>query len=93
MTSLANLVVAGHDHRIRMEEGGRGFINPGTTGASGLRGLYSEKGISYSAAIVYLIPDFGLVAVDMVKYNPVSQQFFLERKLLQTTANEKHSLN
>ncbi|HHV15621.1 MAG TPA: hypothetical protein GXX58_03490 [Gelria sp.] len=94
MTSLANLVVAGHDHRIRMEEGADGvFINPGTTGASGLRGLYSEKGISYSAAIVYLIPDFGLVAVDMVKYNPVSQQFFLERKLLQTTANEKHSLN
>jgi len=86
---LAGLVVAGHDHRIRIEEGPDGvLVNPGTTGASGLRGLYSEKGISYSAAIVYLVPRSGLVAVDMVQYNPVSQQFSLERKLLNASPNE-----
>jgi predicted phosphodiesterase len=89
LTSLADLVVAGHDHRIRIEEGSDGvFINPGTTGASGLRGLYSEKGISYSAAIVYLVPGSGLLAVDMVQYNPVSQQFSLERKLLNGRLDE-----
>jgi predicted phosphodiesterase len=89
ITPLANLVVAGHDHRIRIEEGSEGvFINPGTTGASGLRGFYSEKGISYSAAIAYLVPGSGLVAVDMVQYNPISQQFSLERKLLNASSNE-----
>ena len=89
LTPLAGLVMAGHDHRIRVEEGAQGvFINPGTTGASGLRGLYSEQGISYSAAIVYLVPGSGLVAVDMVQYNPGSQQFSLERKLLNASPNE-----
>ncbi len=89
LTSLASLVVAGHDHRIRIEEGPDGvFINPGTTGASGLRGLYSETGTSYSAAIVYLMPGSGLVAVNMVQYNPISQQFSLERKLLQAASDK-----
>lgn len=83
LTKLAGLIVAGHDHRIRIEQGpGWVFVNPGTTGASGLRGLYSEQGISYSASIVYILPDSGLVAVDMVRYNPVSRQFALERKLV-----------
>jgi putative phosphoesterase len=85
LTKLAGLIVAGHDHRVRMEQGrGWVFVNPGTTGASGLRGLYSEKGISYSAAIAYIIPDSGLVAVDIIKYNPTSRQFALERKLPDT---------
>lgn len=82
LTKLAGLIVAGHDHRFRIEQGpGWVFVNPGTTGASGLRGLYSEKGIPYSASIVYIVPDSGLVAVDIVQYNPVSRQFALERKL------------
>lgn len=85
LVKLAGLVVAGHDHRLRVEQGaGWVFVNPGTTGASGLRGLYSEKGISYSATIAYILPDHGLLAVDMIKYNPVSRQFSLERKLLNT---------
>ncbi len=86
---LAGLVVAGHDHRIRIEEGPDGvFVDPGTTGASGLRGLYSEKGISYSAAIAYLQPGSGLLAVDMVQYNPVSHQFSLERQVFQSTESD-----
>lgn len=85
LTPLANLVVSGHNHRIQIEEGSESegvFANPGTTGASGLRGFYSESGISYSAAIAYVIPGDGLLAVDIIKYNPASQQFSLERKLL-----------
>ena len=86
---LGGLVVAGHDHRIRIEERPDGvLVNPGTIGASGLRGFYSEQGISYSAAIAYLVPGSGLLAVDMVQYNPVSQQFSLERKLLSASPNE-----
>jgi predicted phosphodiesterase len=89
LTGLAGLVVAGHDHRIRIEERPDGvLVNPGTIGASGLRGFYSEQGISYSAAIAYLVPGSGLLAVDMVQYNPVSQQFSLERKLLSASPNE-----
>lgn len=81
---LADLVVAGHDHRARIEKGPDGvLVNPGTTGASGWRGLYSEKGVSYSAAIAYLLPDTGLLAIDMIRYNPVSHQFSLERQLFQ----------
>ncbi|CFX75444.1 Metallo-dependent phosphatase-like [Syntrophomonas zehnderi OL-4] len=85
LTPLANLVVSGHNHRIQIEEGSESegvFANPGTTGASGLRGLYSESGISYSAAIAYIIPGNGLLAVDIIKYSPATQQFSLERKLL-----------
>lgn len=87
---LAHLTVAGHDHRMQiMQKAGSVFINPGTTGAAGLRGFYSENGVSYSAAIIYIVPGSGLVAVDMVKYNPVSQQFSLERKLLNGFAEGK----
>jgi predicted phosphodiesterase len=83
LTKLSDLIVAGHDHRIRIEQGpGWVFINPGTAGASGLRGLYSEKGTSYSASVVYIMPDSGILAVDVVQYNPVSKHFSLERKLL-----------
>jgi putative phosphoesterase len=93
LVKLAGLVIAGHDHRLRIEQGaGWVFVNPGTTGASGLRGFYSEKGISYSASIAYMLPDYGVLAVDMVKYNPVSKQFSLERKLLNPRPNaaEEH---
>lgn len=89
LMSLANLTVSGHDHRLRMEQqAGSVFINPGTAGAAGLRGLYSEEGKAYSAAIAYIVPGSGLLAADLIDYTPVSKQFSLHRKLVNATVNE-----
>ena len=81
--TLAPLVITGHNHRMQVEQGENGIlVNPGTTGAAGLRGLYSETSASYSAVVVYMKPGQGPLAWDMIGYNPGSQQFSLERRLL-----------
>lgn len=81
--SLADLTVAGHDHKLNVKQQGRAlFIDPGTAGAAGLRGLYSEDG-EYSAVIAYLVPGSGVFAMDLIEYNPGSNQFSLQRKLVQ----------
>ncbi len=76
------LVVNGHTHRVEIVENLDHIrINPGTAGAAGLRGLYSESSIPYSAVILYIKPGERPVAADIIKYEPLSDHFFLERKL------------
>lgn len=83
LMNFSRLTVTGHSHQIEIrEESGRVLVNPGTTGASGLRGLYAEHSVPYSAAIVYFAPGNGPLAVDMLTYDPLSQQFSLQRRLL-----------
>lgn len=83
LVDLAPLVVTGHTHRMKMlRSDGHTLINPGTIGAAGLRGLSSEAGVGYSAAIVYIKPGVGPLMVDMIRYKPDSQQFLLERQVL-----------
>ena len=85
LMSQTPLTVAGHDHRLRMEQKKDSvLINPGTTGAAGLRGFYSEEGKAYSAAIIYLVPDTGLLALDLIEYSLVSKQFSMNRELINT---------
>ncbi|MGE5421937.1 MAG: metallophosphoesterase family protein [Ignavibacteriales bacterium] len=82
---LSNLTVSGHNHVLNVaQQDGSVFIDPGTAGAAGLRGLYSEEGKSYSAVVAYLVPGSGLLAMDLVEYSPTSNQFSLQRKLVQT---------
>jgi len=82
--SLADLTVAGHDHKLGVKQQGRAlFIDPGTAGAAGLRGLYSEDG-EYSAVIAYLVPGSGVFAMDLIEYNPGSNQFSLQRKMIKS---------
>jgi len=77
----APLVVAGHTHRLVLERTPEGvLINPGTTGAAGIRGLYSEAGAAYSAVIVYVHPQLGPLAADLIKYDPLSARFSLDRQ-------------
>lgn len=84
LISSAHLTVSGHDHKPSVLQQGQSlFIDPGTTGAAGIRGLYSEEGQEYSAAVAYVIPNKGVIAVDQIEYSPVSNQFSLHRKLLQ----------
>lgn len=93
LTSLARVTVSGHNHQLQMkQQQGSIFINPGTVGAAGLRGLYSEEGKAYSAVIAYLIPDSGLIAMDLIDYEPASNQFSLQRKVVQPMPENEPAL-
>jgi predicted phosphodiesterase len=88
------VLVSGHTHRQEVEKiKGSIYINPGTTGAAGIRGLAAPAGprrTVYSAAILYFSPplpgggkrsSFSLTAVDLVNFDPLSGKFGVERQL------------
>lgn len=81
----APVIVAGHTHRVDLRRGSASvYLNPGTTGAAGIRGLASTQAIPYSLMILYLdrTPD-GLAprAVDVVEVTSVSGTVTLQRHL------------
>lgn len=80
------VVVAGHTHRVQFRRAAGGvYLNPGTTGAAGIRGLTTTDEIPYSLMILYLdrTPD-GLAprAVDVVEVTNVSGTVTLQRHVL-----------
>lgn len=78
------LVVYGHTHQQDIDIiNNSTILNPGTSGAAGVRGLYADNIIPYSAMILYLKPGNPPLAVDTIKYDPLSDRFYIERKLLQ----------
>jgi predicted phosphodiesterase len=83
LSGVLPLIVYGHTHRqsIIINEGSI-ELNPGTAGAAGLRGLYANQAVPYSAMVLYLTGDGLAAAVDTVKYEPFSDRFYIERKLL-----------
>jgi len=84
---LAPLVVTGHTHSAKLlSKNGHVVINPGTVGAAGFRGLSSKAEVPYSAAVVYYKLGIGPVSCDMIKYNPESRQFLLERQVIAQTS-------
>ena len=86
------LVITGHTHRQKVtESNGSLMINPGTTGAAGIRGLYSREAASYSAIILYIKPGEKAIALDLIQYIPATHNFVIERKLL-PTGSENQSL-
>lgn len=93
-TALGNsfpLIITGHTHRQNITDKGDSLIiNPGTTGAAGIRGLYSHEATPYSAAILYIKPGEKAIALDMIKYIPANHNFVIERKLL-TAEDEPHN--
>lgn len=78
-----SLMVTGHTHQqnIQMSQGSI-ILNPGSTGAAGVRGLYADQTIPYSAIILYIKPGQGAMAADTIKYDPLSDRFYMERKML-----------
>ncbi|MGE5417683.1 MAG: metallophosphoesterase family protein [Acidobacteriota bacterium] len=77
------LTVTGHIHNMYIKKiKDTVLINPGTIGAAGVRGLYSDLGAVYSAVIVYYDPGEGPISADFIKYDPMSRQFSLERHTL-----------
>ncbi len=76
------LVINGHTHGLSIiTNHDKIRINPGTSGAAGVRGLYADATIPYSAVILYIKPGEKPVAADQIKYDPLADRFFLERKL------------
>lgn len=82
LAGLAPVVISGHTHKLSVkEEGGTIFLNPGTTGASGFRGLQAEE-MSYSALILHYGSDINNKAVvDIIEFDPLSSSITAQRRL------------
>ncbi len=78
------ILISGHTHRVLVEQLDDSWhLNPGSTGAAGLRGLQTTSEIPYSAIILHLNgTDQAVVAADVIKYNALSGSFTVERRLL-----------
>jgi len=87
------LIVNGHTHKQSIEiKKDSVVLNPGTSGAAGLRGLYADTAVPYSAMVLYLNADGKATAVDTVKYEPFSDRFFVERKLLKQDTQSQEEI-
>jgi len=90
------VVISGHTHRLSLRtEGQRVWIDPGTTGAAGIRGLMSPRELPYSLVLLYLQQDepnpdskegavqtWRPVAVDTLRVYNLEGSFTIERKLM-----------
>lgn len=87
------LIVNGHTHQqsIAVKKDSV-ILNPGTSGAAGLRGLYAETAVPYSAMVLYFNAAGQATAVDTVKYEPFSDRFFIERKLLKKNIEKQQEI-
>ncbi len=77
------LIVVGHTHLTEVE-GNRSslLLNPGTTGAAGIRGFRHYKEIPYTAMIVYFDNAKLVTAVDIISYGPREGNFRVERRIV-----------
>ncbi len=83
LTNDFSLIVYGHTHQQSIIINNETILlNPGTSGAAGIRGLYAEQAVPYSAMVLYLTDEGLAAAVDTIKYEPFSDRFYIERKLL-----------
>ncbi|MEW6243115.1 MAG: metallophosphoesterase [Bacillota bacterium] len=80
---MVPVVVSGHSHSFGIERGERGIlINPGTTGAAGLRGITVPREVPYSMAILH-IREWRPIAVDTIHVYNVKSTFTLQRTLVE----------
>ncbi|SES77535.1 metallophosphoesterase family protein [Anaerobranca gottschalkii] len=81
------VLLQGHTHSINIyEKNGSIIINPGTSGAAGIRGLLAREEVPYSVVLMHLKINENetlyLAAVDIIKVYNLSSGFILERKLI-----------
>ncbi|NLI69429.1 MAG: hypothetical protein GX364_01000 [Firmicutes bacterium] len=86
LADKAETILCGHTHKISVKETAESvFINAGSTGASGIRGLNDIENVSYSMFILYYNIDDGedplLSAGDLINIPKISGGFKLERHL------------
>lgn len=81
----------GHSHRASIEyKGSSVFIDAGTTGGAGIRGLISTAQIPYTMVLLHLErkeAEWQAVAADFITINQINASFTLERKLLAIQSN------
>lgn len=96
LTGQIPVVLHGHNHRAAVQEAENTvFVNAGTSGAAGLRGLENEA-LPYSVALLRFDrrketgeePEFCLSAVDLIRVYSLSGKFILERKVIEGTVKE-----
>lgn len=79
------VVLHGHDHKPSITEiGNTVYIDAGTTGAAGVRGLANDS-IPYSVALLHFDQTGGgyhLAAVDLIRVYSIHGKFILERKVI-----------
>ncbi|MCF8010977.1 MAG: metallophosphoesterase family protein [Clostridiales bacterium] len=84
LQGFAPVILFGHNHKLSVEKKEDSvLINPGTTGASGIRGLQSLK-TSYSVVLLHFYKNnkkLKLTAVDSITVDNISHGFTLERKV------------
>jgi len=83
---LAQAVLFGHDHRLALEvRDGTAYVDAGSTGAEGLRGLQREALRPFTLALLRFDVREGqprLWAVDVLALDALSGQLSLERRLV-----------
>ena len=83
---LAQAVLFGHDHRLALEvRDGTAYVDAGSTGAEGLRGLEREALRPFTLALLHFDVRDGqprLWAVDVLALDAVSGQLSMERRLV-----------
>ncbi|MBM7556030.1 metallophosphoesterase family protein [Halanaerobacter jeridensis] len=87
LLSKIPLLIHGHDHSFKIyDQNGTLIIDAGTTGAAGIRGLKSKKGIPYSVALLHFKKtdlNLYLKFVDIIKFYNRHSGFILERRLIE----------
>ncbi|MDI3534135.1 MAG: hypothetical protein PWQ82_500 [Thermosediminibacterales bacterium] len=79
------VVLFGHTHSFGIENiDGSVFVNAGTSGAAGIRGLQTQKEIPYSVVLLYFDINESpkLVAADIIKVYNLKRGLTLERVLI-----------
>lgn len=80
---LVPVVLFGHSHTPMVAfRGGTAYINAGTTGGAGVRGLETQEPVRISLAVVYIKKEerARVIAVDLIRLSPVAEGFTLERR-------------
>ncbi len=90
---LFSVVVYGHNHILEHEQiDGTVYINAGTTGAAGIRGLQTAQPLPYSLSLLYFYHDeqgnMSLVAVDGVHVAGLGASFSLQRTFIDHGRNQ-----
>lgn len=89
---MASAVVFGHDHRPGVEiHHGTAYVDAGSTGAGGLRGLQQEGTPPFTLALLrFELAEQGprLWAVDSVRLDPLTGELSLERRLVLPAAHQ-----
>ncbi len=87
------VILHGHDHQLKIEEEKDSIIiDAGTSGAAGIRGLYTSNEVPYSVVLLHFRRKEGLIkltAADSIKVFNLRTGFELKRTIFNSSDEEK----